>query len=304
MGSYNLCKMETAEPVNLFDKIGWRLNLLKPDPFFNRYVGLSHRLLPFFLLNGRYWRRFEDKVRMGQGSAYRFTYDRFKIYSPSFREEDAAFNSVRFEEVFMQCIWESIFERIYFLGEAGIDAGDTVFDIGASVGTFSLVAASMAGEDGRVYAFEPTESTFTALKTNIETNRASNIYAFKKGVFSENRSLLFDERKGPFTTNRIVDQKSTTDKSGFEKSTIESVTLDSFAITHTIGKVDFIKIDVEGYAKEVLDGAKGLLERFKPKLAIACYHDRENGEEILRCAMSANGKYRSIGTKNGVLFVV
>ena len=233
---------------------------------------------------------------------YCFKYDRLRIFSPNIKNTGLNFNYSRFEEEFFRSIWECIFERVYFSKDVNINIGDIVFDTGAAVGTFSIVAAKLTGDKGIVYAFEPTDDTFGALKMNVETNKINNIIPFKEGVANEDKFLCFDERKEAFTTNRIIDDVKINNSINSGKKKIKVVSLDSFVGTNNIKRVDFVKIDVEGYALEVIQGAEDLLRRFKPKLAIACYHRRENDKEICQILMNSNDKYRVIGIKNGILF--
>ena len=57
--------------------------------------------------------------------------------------------------------------------QAGFKSGDVLYDIGANVGAYSLVAWAVAGQDATIYAIEPSFSTFAALSANVYVNRCS-----------------------------------------------------------------------------------------------------------------------------------
>lgn len=127
----------------------------------------------------------------------------------------------------------------------------TVFaDIGANIGGYSLFAASYGAV---VYAFEPAPSTFQLLERNISINPSlsDHIHPLQK-VVSES------EGEADFTTDLdTVNSMVTREDSKARMSNvikIPSVTLDG-----TLDKVNIMKIDVEGFEKSVLGGAKSLL---------------------------------------------
>ena len=66
----------------------------------------------------------------------------------------------------------------------------TVLDLGAHYGFFSLFLSNLVGNNGRVFSFEPTESTFRVLKKNIQKKK--NIILHNQGFFSSNVSITFN----------------------------------------------------------------------------------------------------------------
>lgn len=149
-----------------------------------------------------------------------------------------------------------------------VKEGDTVLDIGANVGAHTLTLAKAAGPSGKVFAFEPTSYAFRKLTANIELNpdlagrivalnqfvtandtddRPTEIYSSWPLVADETASL-HDQHLGQLmTSNDAV-----------------SSTLSSVAQTHGIERVDVVKLDVDGFEMQVLDGSNGFLERHRP----------------------------------------
>ena len=58
------------------------------------------------------------------------------------------------------------------------------------------------------------------------------------------------------------------------------------------GRVDFIKIDVEGYEEEVLKGAGRLISRHKPVLSFAAYHRKTDGRTLPKTVLSLRNDYK------------
>src|SRR5258705_2483940 len=80
------------------------------------------------------------------------------------------------------------FERDLFfpgLPEYRLKAGDTILDIGAHIGCFTLLAASKVTE-GRVFSFEPSAGTFEFLAQNVRSNNLTNVKIFRVVVSANN----------------------------------------------------------------------------------------------------------------------
>jgi FkbM family methyltransferase len=129
---------------------------------------------------------------------------------------------------------------------SSIKRGDCIVDVGAHVGLYAIAIARRAGKEGTVYAFEPDPDNFMGLQRNVRLN----------GVVSQVRS--YQQAVGAFTgTTRFAAGRATesaVDESG--PHTVEVVRLDDL---FPESKVDVLKIDVEGYEAQVLEGASSLL---------------------------------------------
>jgi FkbM family methyltransferase len=136
--------------------------------------------------------------------------------------------------------------------------GDVYIDIGANIGLFTLIAAHRVGKEGHVHAFEPTITSYQRLMANIQLNRFSNVSAHqcalsdKPGQVEMSVSLDgFDGR------NSIV---TPTGGEEFATELVKTTTLDQFVQEQNLaGKINMIKIDVEGWEMHVLMGAKKCL---------------------------------------------
>lgn len=143
-----------------------------------------------------------------------------------------------------------------------VKPGNTVLDVGANAGFFSLLCASLVGPPGRVIAFEPIPSVQANLMANIAQNDFRQIEVIPKVVSDMAGTLTIYE--GPEGHKGISSLRSLNSTS--DTLTIEAIALDD--ITPEIGKVNCIKIDVEGAEMRVLFGMEKLVERDRPTLII------------------------------------
>lgn len=127
-----------------------------------------------------------------------------------------------------------------------------VLDIGANIGTFTLLTLKVAQENNKavtVYAIEPEKNNLELLKMNIQSNpllfaNGSRAIIIEKGLSDFNGTSQITNESGG---SRLVDDKNS--------QTIEIITFDDLMKSYEIGKVDFTKIDIEGSETPLLDGA-------------------------------------------------
>lgn len=139
----------------------------------------------------------------------------------------------------------------------------TILDIGANIGQTSLNILKTQEKKGilpKIYSFEPFPDTFNKLQINVELNNASTkIHCINKGVGSSPGKLPMlkhnEANSGGF---RIVKEANSATIS------VDVTTIDQFVIDNNITRVDFVKIDVEGFEFEVLKGMQQVLETHKP----------------------------------------
>lgn len=148
-----------------------------------------------------------------------------------------------------------LFERL-------VKPGQTVVDVGAHVGYYSLLAARLVGPEGRVYAFEPEPKNYALLRKNIALNGYANIMP---------APLALSDRIG--TSDLHLGGMDTGFHSLFELHlpqpsdpgtiTVETTTLDAFFGAQGWPLVDVVKLDIEGAESQALDGMREFLERMR-----------------------------------------
>ena len=143
-----------------------------------------------------------------------------------------------------------------------VKPGNTVLDVGANAGFFSLLCAVLTGASGRVIAFEPIPVVRTSLAANIALNDFHQIEVIPKAVSDVAATLTIYE--GPEGHKGISSLRPL--ESASNKLTIEAIALDDIA--SEIGKVNCVKIDVEGAEMRALMGMEKLVERDRPYFII------------------------------------
>jgi FkbM family methyltransferase len=136
-------------------------------------------------------------------------------------------------------------------------AGMTFYDVGAHAGFYTLMFSRLAGDAGRVYAFEPLPSNVAALLEHLRLNSISNAWVIDAAA---------GDRTGMagFTFDRVGTMNSLTSDSE-PRLRVATLRLDDAGLP----PADLIKIDVEGTELAVLKGAERALAARHPILFVA-----------------------------------
>ncbi len=140
--------------------------------------------------------------------------------------------------------------------EREIQPGTVVFDVGANVGYFSLLASELTGKKGQVYSFEPLPRNIEYLKKHISLNDIGNIQVIEAAVSFQSGEALFD-----LGASSAMGHLS--DIGGLR---VRMVSLDDLVSEGQLQPPDYMKIDVEGAEYDVLRGAEKIINEFQPTL--------------------------------------
>jgi FkbM family methyltransferase len=180
--------------------------------------------------------------------------------SEIFSNEDGKFiifpNDAIAQHIKLGKLWEPHFKPVIDLF---INPGDTVIDCGANFGYNSVLMGKRLNNDGLLIAFEPQRIIHQQLNGNLILNNIYNSISYQVALGSESNTITMRPVDYELPWVNIGD---TSVGDGGEEVSIYK--LDDFEF----GKVNFIKMDVQGYELFTLEGAKELLKKFQPNLFI------------------------------------
>lgn len=175
--------------------------------------------------------------------------------------------------------------------------GAFIFDVGAHIGIFSLFAHFLA-PNGKIIAFEPSSTMFSLLKRNIVENNLSNhIYPVYQAIGNKKATVdLLVLKASLGGSDMVVDSEFRREKEkelSFDRTEhVEMTTIDDWVKREKIDRVDFLKVDTEGYEKQVIYGAKRTIREFTPTIACAAYHFKNDKVEIPKLLLKINPNYK------------
>lgn len=162
-------------------------------------------------------------------------------------------------------------QTIEFLNRVKKDT--IVFDVGANVGYYTLLASLQVGTNGKVFAFEPVVRNLSYLNRHIELNRLKNVVVLPLACSDKSELVEFS-----FGANRAeghlieVDDAKSTDEKFFSYTYVHTISLDEF-VHYSKNSPNIIKIDVEGAELLVLKGAKEILKNNKPVIFLSIHSE-------------------------------
>ncbi len=143
--------------------------------------------------------------------------------------------------------------------ENHVHAGDTVIDVGCNAGHVTIPAAEHVGKDGCVLSFEPNKDLVRAVGEHVDRLGLSQVKMYPFALGSERKQATM-EKSGEHTGGGTL----CTDRFDGNCSDVESAVVEVRRGDVVLGGADmpgsvFLKIDVEGFEKEVLNGMPELL---------------------------------------------
>jgi FkbM family methyltransferase len=186
--------------------------------------------------------------------------------------------------------WEQAVQEVYSHPKSRVSPGDVVIDCGAHIGGFTSIALRSGAR--LVAAIEPEKANAIAFRRNFNKElQSGRVILIEKGVWDKTGTLSLhlsrtgDSHSVAIPQNAGIDQK------------IEVVTLDSLVETLKLPRVDFIKMDIEGAERNALRGAGRILARWRPRLAISSYHQKDDPAVICGIVWEFQPGYL-VGSKN------
>ena len=152
-----------------------------------------------------------------------------------------------------------------------VKSNATCFDIGANIGVYTVLMANIAGKDGMIHSFEPVSHIRRKLHANVKLNNQKNVRINDFAIADQEGEMeMLQVKEGQFRggTSTFIHNENISamgiDK--FEKVLVQLNTLDDYVVENNIDEISFIKIDVEGFEWNVLEGGKESIRRFAPTI--------------------------------------
>jgi len=209
----------------------------------------------------------------------------FNIYAlfPLFRFQTIQRNGISYKVD----LKESVDRGIFLLGWepltiqwllSNLHPGDIVIEVGANVGAHSLIISKIIGENGQLYAFEPTNYAFKKLAENFNLNPSlqKNTDLIKSFVSDKQGTKIKFKIRSSWKINKTKSSADQMDENFFG----EVITIDDFF--KDISKINFIKIDVDGHDFKVLQGAEKTIKHHQPIVFVELYKAglKKNGDSL------------------------
>jgi FkbM family methyltransferase len=143
--------------------------------------------------------------------------------------------------------------------------GDTCWDVGANAGTHALALSRLVGPSGSVFAVEPHPRSFALLCENVRLNRARNVTALRLAAGSVDGAATLRSPLGTPGSRLLASLRRET---GDESVEVVTRRLDDLREEGALAPPRFVKVDVEGFDAEVLEGMSETLRAFRPALLV------------------------------------
>lgn len=155
-----------------------------------------------------------------------------------------------------------------------VNKGDTVFDIGANVGYYTILSSKKIGLNGRVFSFEPVVRNLSYLYRHMYLNDLHNVVILP--LACSNIDDLVEFSYGPNTAQGHlleVKESRSINKDFLSLTYVHTITIDAFVL-HSGNIPNVIKIDVEGAELLVLKGGAETLRRSKPIIFLSIHSEQ------------------------------
>jgi FkbM family methyltransferase len=151
-----------------------------------------------------------------------------------------------------------------------IKKGDLVIDIGANIGDTTVLMALAAGSSGLTLGFEPNPYVFKILETNASLNKGKqNIVPLPYAITVKEEEFYYISSEASFANGGISPTKNSIHGKFIYPEKIKGINLQMLLeqkYEDKLNNLSFIKIDTEGYDKEIIKSISDLIEKYKPAI--------------------------------------
>ncbi|MCF8276020.1 MAG: FkbM family methyltransferase [Flavobacteriales bacterium] len=172
-----------------------------------------------------------------------------------------------------------------------------IVDIGANTGVYSIVAKS-ANPNSNLAAFEPIDRIFSKLEANILLN-GMNVTMEKMAASNSNGSTIIYDLPAEHHYHASLVKEEVEHHEGIRAVEVEVIRLDDYLVRKNWSSLDLVKIDVEGFEIEVIEGMKDALQRWQPSILIEL-KDAERAAKMEAMVASLGYRFYDIDENVGI----
>ena len=203
---------------------------------------------------------------------YKFTNDKYVI----FETKTGLKIKIRTNSTDLMALTNLWMINEYCVEDFQIAKNDTIIDVGAHIGLFSLLVSQFC-KTGKIFSFEPISDNFNLLMSNLKLNHTENIHPFNLAV-SKNTSSVDLFLSSDQSAHSIFSSDS-------ESTTVKSISLQRILDENKISSCKLLKLDCEGAEYEIIDSLP--LEYFDKIENIAIeYHVADSKPELVKDLIS------------------
>ena len=179
--------------------------------------------------------------------------------------------------------------KINFLWGYAPKVGDVVIDVGAGAGEEALTFSRAVGKPGKVICIEAHPRTYRCLEKLVQYNRLENVIAIHQAIAEPSCRIATIEDSDDYLRNRLGTAG---------KHFVPAVTIDAIYQQLGLGKVNFLKMNIEGAERFAIQGMAVTLQHTEV-LCVSC-HDflaETDGDQCLRTKSAVQQFLRQSGFK-------
>jgi len=144
--------------------------------------------------------------------------------------------------------------------------GMTCIELGSNIGYYAVLESKIVGKNGKVIAIEASPDNYKYLQKNSKLQNFSNIETHNFVLGDHNGEVNFLTKSISNWSRIMKDDEKPNPSDTISKLPMK--TLDSFLEDKKLDRVDFARMDVEGYEYDIYQGMKKTIDKFKPSLLI------------------------------------
>lgn len=156
-----------------------------------------------------------------------------------------------------------------------LSEGDLAIDIGANIGIMTVQMAIATGKQGMTIGFDPNPYVYEILTENIKLNPdITNIVIHNLAITEEEQEFYYHSSEASFNNGGISMNEVSRHGKFSLKTKVKGVNLEAFLKAQypdNINNLKLIKIDTEGYDKEIIRSILNLLKQYKPVVISECF---------------------------------